>query len=251
MKLQRQKVSAFSLLEVLVASAVLSVVMVILLGTLSASMSLWRNTENKLIADREGRAAELLISQDLSSAVLPANPNLWPRVQNNVLQFLTAKPVDYQDPAAGDIGDVCYVEYYLSPDKSALLRNFYGSAWTYQNVLRGGQFRAAPSVADGQLLATNLLSRMADSVRGLEPFINEASEIPFIVLVTNNASQSLLPYQGGPYAANNPPVAVEVNVAAADPEAIANKDLLNNPNYKLRNAGYYSFRVPLPPPPSQ
>ena len=54
--------NGFSLIEVLVASAVLSIVLAILLGTLSASMSLWRNTENKLGADREGRAAEQLLA---------------------------------------------------------------------------------------------------------------------------------------------------------------------------------------------
>lgn len=243
MKRKFSNASAFSLAEVMVASAVLSIVMAILLGTLTTSMSLWRNTENKLSADREGRAAELLIAQDLASVVMGTNPNFWPRVQNDVLQFLTTKPKDYQvDPA--DKGDVCYVEYFLSPEKDVLFRTYYGSAWTYANVLQAGQFRSAPAVADGDILATNLLARMPDAVRGMA-LQGEASEKPFVVL----ASSNLLPYAGGTYLPTNPPVAIEVNMAAADPEVIENKDLLNDPNYRLRNAGYYSFRVPLPPPP--
>jgi hypothetical protein len=242
--------AAFSLAEVMVASAVLSIVMAILLGTLTTSMSLWRNTENKLSADREGRAIELLIAQDLSTVVMGTNPNFWPRVQNDVLQFLTTKPKDYQfDPA--DKGDVCYVEYFLSPEKDVLFRTYYGSAWTYANVLQAGQFRSAPDLANGDVLATNLLASMADSVRGLGYLPAEIGDKPFITLGTNGASggnaRDVLPHVGA-YDFDNPPVAIEVNVAVADPEVIENKDLLNDPNYRLRNAGYYSFRVSLPPP---
>ncbi len=240
----------FSLLEVLVASAVLSIVLAILLGTMTTSIALWRNTEGKISADREGRAAELLIAQDLSGAILPANPDLWPRVQNDSLQLLTLKPADYQSSDEGDDGDVCYVEYFLSPDKSALLRNFYGSAWTYENILSPGQFRSAPDEDDASMLATNLLARPADSVRGMN-LEREANPVPFVVLGTNGASGGnpgdVLPHTGT-YSTNNPPVAVEVNLSVADPDTIANKDLLENRNYKVRNAGFYSFRIPLPPP---
>jgi len=184
------------------------------------------------------------MAQDLSTAVMGTNPSLWPRVQNDVLQFLTTKPQDYQ-AGADDKGDVCYVEYFLSPNKDTLLRTYYGSAWTYANVLQAGQFRSAPAVDDGDVLATNLLARMADSVRGMG-LESEASEKPFVILTSTN----LLPYTGGTYTPTNPPVAVEVNVAVADPEAIANKDLLKNQNYRLRNAGLYSFRINLPAPAS-
>lgn len=246
MRKTRHRSDAFTLLEVLVALAVLAIVLMILLGMLSSSMSLWRNTENKLIADREGRAANLLIAQDLAGAILPAEPSLWPRVQNNCLQFLSVKPPDYQKVDDGDIGDVCYVEYFLSDDKAALLRNYYGSAWTYENVLKNRQFRAAPVVGDAQIVSTNLLANMSDAVRGMV-LADEASDVPFAVIM----SDTMLAHGGGAYDADNPPVAVEMNVAAADPQAIANKDLLNNNNYKLRNAGLYSTRIALPAPSQQ
>ena len=50
-------IAAFTLLEVLVASAVLGIFLVILLGTLSATLAVWRSTDNKVTADREGRSA--------------------------------------------------------------------------------------------------------------------------------------------------------------------------------------------------
>jgi len=233
----------FSLLEVLVASAVLAIVMSILLGAVSTTLSLWRNTEGKLAADREGRAVELMMARDLASAIVPADPNLWPRVNNGRLQFLTAKSLDYQSGGNGsvDVGDVCFVEYLLSQDGSALLRNFLGSAETFERILSP----ATPGFPDlpasgAQLLATNLLVNARDAVRGLTVQNYVQSTNRFIVL-----NEDLLPRSPSD---TNPPVAVEVNFGVTDPEGLANKDLLENPGFKLRNAGYYSFRIQLPNP---
>lgn len=229
----------FSLIEVLVASAVLSIIMTILLGTLSTSMSLWRNTENKLAADREGRAAEQLLALDLANAVVPVQPALWPRVEDESLQFLTAKPTDYQDREAGDVGDVCYVEYRVAEDGFSLLRRFEGSKWTYENVLAKSEFPAPGSAGEPQILATNILPKAKEALRGMAVY-KELNNTNFIVL-----NRKLLPRASGD---TNPPAAVEVNLATADAEAIANIDLLENENYRLRNAGYYSFRVYLTDP---
>jgi prepilin-type N-terminal cleavage/methylation domain-containing protein len=240
---KHEPAAAFSLIEVMVASAVLSIVMAILLGTLSTSMSLWRNTENKLAADREGRAVEQLLTQDLVNAVVVSRTNkeLWPRVQDNALQFLTTKPLDYQSKEDGDVGDVCFVEYRVADDGRSLTRAFQGSKWTYDNVLSGDQgFPTPGSAGEAQLLATNLLPEPKDALRGLAVH-DAANNTPFIVL-----NKQLLPRAPSD---NAPPVAVEVNLAAADADAMANLDLLENDNYRLRNAGYFSFRVYLSQPP--
>lgn len=245
----------FSLIEVMVASAVLAVVLTILLGTLTTSMSLWRNTEGKAAADREGRAAEFLIARELGNAVMPpGRTNLWPRVidfgDGPVLQFLTTRPLEAQDQDL-DAGDVCYIEYFASEDGNALLRRFNGSAWTYDNVLSGANpSLPAVSVNDGsepQILATNMLDDARDAVRGLVVY-NEANPTNFVILVTNEPSQpnEMLPYDDTDYNVSNPPVAVEINFAFAEQEAVLNKDLLRDENYKLRNAGFYSLRVSLP-----
>jgi prepilin-type N-terminal cleavage/methylation domain-containing protein len=235
--------AGFSLLEVLVASAVLAIVLTVLLGTLTTSLSLWRNTEGKLYSDREARAAELLIAQDLSSVVMPTNPGLWPRTNQGSLQFLVTKPQDYQ--GAGEVGDVCYVEYKVDAGANTLTRLFYPSERTFTEIIQNGNFPA--SGGEGQILATNLLSDSRDAVRGMAVY-REANRNNFVILGTN--SGTLLEHTGA-YNAGNRPVAVEVNFAVTDPSSMANRDLWEGrQDMKLRNAGLYSFRVNLPEPAS-
>lgn len=233
----------FSLLEVLVASAVLAIVLAVLLGTLTTSLSLWRNTEGKLYSDREARAAELLIAQDLSSVVMPANPDLWPRVAGGALQFLVSKPQDYQ--GAGEVGDVCFVEYSVDSSRNILSRVFYPSSRTFDEIIQSGSF-PSPSPGGGQILAANVLSDNRDAVRGLA-VQREANPVNFVMLGTNTGH---LVEFSGTYSAANRPVAVEVNFAVTDPSSLANKELWQGrPEVKLRNAGLYSFRAMLPEPP--
>jgi uncharacterized protein (TIGR02599 family) len=66
------KNAGFTLVEVLVAAAVLGIMLVVLLSSVTTSLSIWRNTENQIAADREGRSAYQMIAQDLASAVVPA-----------------------------------------------------------------------------------------------------------------------------------------------------------------------------------
>lgn len=259
--INRQQREAFSLLEVLVASAVLAVVLTILLGTLTTSMSLWRNTENKLSADREARSAELLLAQDLSSVVMPGDPDLWPRIQNGALQFLTVKPQDYQPFDGGvNTGDVCFVEYFFDTNNSRLTRLFYPSASTFSRILSLPNPAFPTPITSGkpdaedssrpQTLATNVLARNKDAVRANENLFSEMSELKFVILSTNHprgAANDLLPIQGN-YSLTNRPVALEVNFAVTDADALANKELLKQEGYVLRNAGLYSFRIILPRP---
>jgi len=243
------EVSAFSLLEVLVASAVLAIVMAVLLGTLTTTLSLWRTTESKLYSDREARAAELLIAQDLANVVLPGDPRLWPRTNDGYLQFLTLKPQDYQTAGAGNSGDVCFVEYFVDKPNNAFLRVFWDSGETYTNIISASSpaFPAPGSSRErAQVLATNVLAESRDAVRGLAIF-NEANPTNFVILGTNNPIAETLPFVGT-YSLTNRPVAVEINFAVADPETLANPAFQANPEFRLRNAGLYSFRIHLPKP---
>jgi prepilin-type N-terminal cleavage/methylation domain-containing protein len=54
--------SGFTLIEVMVSAAILAIVLAVMFSALSTSMSLWRNTDNKIVADREARAVELLLA---------------------------------------------------------------------------------------------------------------------------------------------------------------------------------------------
>lgn len=246
----RSESGGFTLLEVLVASVVLAIVMAILLGTLTSSMSLWRTTEGKLSTDREGRSSELLLAEDLGRAVMPGNPRLWPRTNNGYLQFLTLKPLDYQDDPASDFGDVCFVEYFVDSTNNALKRSFWGSRETYDNIIQAGQFPSPGADKNReQLLATNLMANNRDAVR-LQTLGGYADTNHFVILATNiPPDPHLLPIQGT-YNPSNFPVAVQVDLSFADPDAILNKDLWDKPNYVIRNAGIYSFRVSLPRPPA-
>ena len=237
--------SAFTLIEVLVASAVLSIVMMILLGTLSTSMALWRTTEGRLSADREGRAAELLFSQDVANAVLTTNTNLWPRVQNGWLQFLTTKPLDYQDPSGSDTGDVCLVEYSVDPTRHALVRNFTGSSGTWAKI-KDDSLPPPPGSSSGQLLALNVFKDLDSALRGtaLSASASDQPKTNFVILGTNMTATPS-PSQA------NPPTAILVNVGVGDLDSIVNEDLLSNQNYKPRNANFFTFRLPLPRIPSQ
>lgn len=243
--------SAFTLLEVLVTCAVLGLLLAILLSIFSASLTLWRDTDSKIYADREARAARLQISQDLSNAVLPSNSTttLWPQVttQENAvyLQFLTKADANYQTEE-GDYGDICFVEYAINSDSKTLTRRFLGSQRTYTEILRQGRFPGVGSGADEeiQMLAANLLPDNTYAIRGLENLEGEMSNRKFILLTGTD----LLP---NPVTDTNPPRAIEVNFAVTDPDSATDESiqqLEDDLNYVLKDGGLYSFRVFLPPP---
>jgi prepilin-type N-terminal cleavage/methylation domain-containing protein len=245
----------FTLLEVLVSSAVLAIVLAIMFSALSASMSLWRNTDNKISADREARAVELMLARDLANVVIPASTNLWPQIESprrssiRFLKFLTAAPAESQSTGGPDVGDVCYVEYVVLPSTNGpgveVRRLFLPSAQTFSNVIRANAFPASATNNPAlQSLGVNLLPTNSMAVRGLGALPSEITNANFFLL-----GADMLPFSGTP-GPTNYPVAIEFNFAVADPDTVANTNLLSNANYVLRNAGLYSFRIPLPKPPN-
>ena len=242
----------FTLIEVLVSSAVLAIVLAVMFSALSTSMSLWRNTENKIVADREARAVELLLGRDLANVIMPPATNFWPRVTNinnvSYLKFLTATPADAQPATAANAGDVCYVEYAVLPSTNGpgreVRRLFWPSSKTYTDVLRAGAFPGPQAANQFESLGLNLLPTNSMAARGLGDLASEINNTNFILLGRN-----LLPFTGTP-GSNNYPAAIEVNFAVADPETLKNTDVINRSTYVLRNAGLYSFRIPFPKPPN-
>jgi len=112
-----KKNPAFSLLELLVAVSVLSILLVILLNIVQGATNLWRTSENKVEAYREARAALQVMSSDLKN-ILPStnfaffrtNISGYPSATN--LAFLTTLPISSQNPAS--LSDVCTVGYFLA-----------------------------------------------------------------------------------------------------------------------------------------
>jgi hypothetical protein len=91
------------------------------------------------------------------------------------------------------------------------------------------------------LLPTNsMAARGLGSGQGaLSQYVNNTN---FMLLGTN-----MLPLDNS---LGNYPVAIEVNFSVADRTTLANTNVIGIANYVLRNAGLYSFRLPLPKPPN-
>ena len=262
--------AAFTLIEVLVSSAVLAIVLAVMFSALSTSMSLWRNTDNKIVADREGRAVGFLLARDLANAVVPANTNLWPFVTNEVtritardnvtnyiLKFLTTAPSAAQSATGDEKGDVCYVEYAVvtltnsrqQTPMREVRRLFLASGKTYSDVLSKTRFPTNNTRdTNFQSLGLNLLGANSMAVRGLGTWATDPKEMLYN---TNfiRLGADMLPFKGAP-GPTNYPAAIEVNFAVADPTTLANTNLINRSTYVLRNAGLYSFRIALPKPPN-
>lgn len=245
-----RKRDGFTLLEVLVSSAVLAIVLAVMLGTLSTSLSLWRNTDNKIVADREARAVELLMRRDLAGVLVPTSKSLRPVVTNasgvQFLKFLTVLPADSQGSGGNRFGDVCYVEYAVLDSTNGPGREVRRLLWpsdkTYADVLQAGAFPDGVSLADFQSLGLYLTPANKMAARGLGNLVAEANDTNFVLLGTN-----MLPVSGyGPF---DYPASLEVNFAVADPATLANSNVIAAANFILRNAGFYSFRLPLPKPP--
>jgi len=246
----------FTLLEVLVAAAILALLMVILLGSATSSLSLWRVTEARMAADREGRSAFQLLADDLANAVVPTNPAFWPKISNsaglsgNLISFLTRKPLDYQDSDDGDFGDICYVEYSVQPQAgfNHLQRRFLGSRQTYQLGLSLGKLPEIPGgSAVWQLLSTNVITNNL-ALKGTA--IAKSSVSTDVNALRPNFTALIL--SDGVYQATNTasprPDAIQVSIGAADLDTLRNPSLLANPNIPLRAGGFYTFTVNLPSP---
>jgi len=247
--------AGFTLLEVLVSSAVLAIVLAIMFSALSTSMNLWRNTDSKIVADREARSVEMLLARDLANVVIPASTNLWPRLESprrssiQFLKLLTLAPAASQSASGTDLGDICYVEYAVLPSTNGpgleVRRLFLPSGQTYSNVILANSFPVSATNDPAlQSLGLNLLPTNTMAARGLGALPAEANNTNFVLLGTN-----MLPFTGTP-GTNNYPVAIEVNFAVADPDTLANSNIISSANYIMRNAGLYSFRIPLPKPPN-
>lgn len=174
-----KKPPAFTLLELLVAMAVLSILLVVLLNVVQSAATLWRNSENRMDTYREARAALQIMASDLANFLPSTNlAHFHTNISStNQLAFLAMLPQASQ--GAGDLGDVCAIGYFVgygskSPigADSAQARNLYrfflGSNATFSNISSGSTpFPAtdfAPSGNNREILARNVLNF---SVKGL------------------------------------------------------------------------------------
>lgn len=120
----------------MVAMAILSILIVILMGMVDGASKLWRMSENRVDSYREARAGMNLIASDLQSILATTNTNYFsldrtdnlpssankPDSASNIF-FVSAQPAESQDITSGsssktaNTSDLCVVGYFLGYDK--------------------------------------------------------------------------------------------------------------------------------------
>ncbi len=212
--------SAFTMLELLVSMAVLSLLVVLLLSMVDNATKMWRLSENRVDAYREARAALNLIASDLASIYTSTNTNFTyinrapaavPPTQSHLdgkLFFVTALPVNAQ--GANQKSDLCTVGYFAGYDKTSLTgkgeasmnlyRFFRPSNDTFTALLTGDigngmSISTVPTSDDAEVLAKNITgfkvmaySKDPTTVGKLTPFNQSATTpTPDVLEITLNA----------------------------------------------------------------
>ncbi len=161
----------FTLLEVLVSSAILLVLMLLLLGMGDGASKIWRDGEGRREAQRELRAALQLITEDLHSAVITTNAESLSISESKEgrpqsLFFLVSHPSDRRH--AEIKGDLCAAGYFLAADPKESgctnLYRFHASGETVAKAVEDDSLQelyreASPENASTtELLARNIVS---------------------------------------------------------------------------------------------
>lgn len=161
--------AAFTLLEVLVSSAILLSLLVLLLGACEGGARFWNQAERRRAPLREAGASLRLIARDLRSAVITADPSsLVIRKGKNgaaSLFFLVSHPPDHRPESS--VGDLCATGYFLAPsghgDEGQDLYRFHASGHAVLEALESGKLEelyatALPGTANTELLARHVAS---------------------------------------------------------------------------------------------
>jgi type II secretory pathway pseudopilin PulG len=165
----RRREVAFTLLEVLISSAILLMLLVLLLGVCEGGSRFWNHAERRRAPLREAGASLRLITHDLRSAVITVDPSSLV-IQTgtngvNSLFFLVSHPSDHRPGTS--IGDLCATGYFLAPSQHEQgeqdLYRFHASGPRVLEALASGTLpklyaSASPGSADTELLARHVAS---------------------------------------------------------------------------------------------
>jgi len=195
----------FTLLEVLLASAILCILVILLLWMGNAGLRFWRDGEQRRESLREARAAFQILTEDLHSAVITTNPESLminqgtPISENETSQlfFLVSHPADRRDSTIR--GDLCATGYFLAKDPHGVgSRNLYRfhvsgdrvAIAVEENHLGSLYAEAAPTnESTTELLAHNIIGfQITELPAHAEP--PEALEITLYAI--NGSTESLL-----------------------------------------------------------
>jgi prepilin-type N-terminal cleavage/methylation domain-containing protein len=117
----KRKKSGFTLVEILVATAMMAILLMIVLSITNNFMRGWNSTSGKLATSGQAKLAMDYLSQDLSSAIFRNDQNEWLEtvlqdkvgpnpylVRNTSLITFFTPVVDENSSTTGDISATCY-----------------------------------------------------------------------------------------------------------------------------------------------
>ncbi|CAI8274483.1 MAG: Uncharacterised protein [Opitutia bacterium UBA7350] len=184
----KQRRSAFTLIEIMVATAVMVILVGLVIQITNEVLKVWNRSSGKLSANSEARLAMEFLTQDLETAVFRDNRMQWLRVEGPVSAgdsyadqtvalkfFAPALDRPKMDAQGNDIpGDICGIAYRLSYQEAydqsltkvyALYRNIVDSKKTFnelmgsgkQDALTSGEWSASTVTDDSNYLASNIV----------------------------------------------------------------------------------------------
>jgi prepilin-type N-terminal cleavage/methylation domain-containing protein len=129
----RSSTVGFTLVEVLVATTILSLMLLFLFSIFDQSTKAWQAGERKVDAFREARAGLYMLRRDLRGALVePETPMAFNQLESPIpfsgvlapsnvgsnLLFLTTLPLNAQ--GGGNVSELCAVGYYMAWMRSAV-----------------------------------------------------------------------------------------------------------------------------------
>lgn len=160
---------AFTLLEVLISSSILLGLLVLLLGVSDGGSRFWGHSERRRAPLREAGASLRLMTRDLRSAVITADPSTLRLHKgtngNDSLFFLVSHGDDHRPEASA--GDLCATGYFLAPPANGGgeqdLYRFHASGDRVLEALADGTLpelyaTAVPGSSNTELLARHVAS---------------------------------------------------------------------------------------------
>ena len=199
---------SFTLIEMLVSLVVLALLVFAMTALVESVTRLWRDSEGRIDACREARAAFAIMARDLRNAVVSSNVisirfNLQSGAAgtnygSNVF-FLASLPSAAQD--TNSKSDVCEIGYFLALDRTPastnrtlnLYRYFRSSDQTFANLAAGTLFANITTGAEGEeLLARNVVDMRINPISAISgewtDFAPSSEEpLPAIIEITLSA----------------------------------------------------------------
>jgi prepilin-type N-terminal cleavage/methylation domain-containing protein len=125
-RMRNRRRHGFTLIEILVASAVMALLVGLVITITSQVLNVWNRSGGRLSANQEARIAMEMLTQDLETAVFRNNGLQWLRVENdtfsgpsgsftNTVRIRLFTPALDRPDGPGDICGVSYELNYLNP----------------------------------------------------------------------------------------------------------------------------------------